>query len=318
MAEFAPILVTAFNRPERLEELLTSISDLGTRIYVALDAAKIGDQVNIEKVERCKTVIRRFETRITETRIAEHNQGCYLGVSSAIDWAFGLEEVLIILEDDIRFDSKFVNFATDMLEIYRDEIEVSGISSMNLVPTEMQSDPQNAYRFSMFTSSWGWATWRNRWVDFVHSMEPFEGSITDWPNNYWDFWRVRYWTNIFDAVRAGEGDSWAYRWQYTNWLHRRLTIVPNANLSLNRGYAENATHTKDQRPPWWLPNEILDLQEYQMHPLPVVRDSKADSRMEEIHYRMKPMQQVRNLARRRFPRMVGNIRRYFPLKPDKT
>ena len=44
-------------------------------------------------------------------------------------------------------------------------------------------------------------------------------------------------------VYEGTDDVWDIQWFYTNFLHGRLTIIPNINLVKNMGFDDNATHT---------------------------------------------------------------------------
>jgi hypothetical protein len=55
----------------------------------------------------------------------------------------------------------------------------------------------------------------------------------------------RYWSGLFDRVRAGEIDSWGYPWVLSCWLQNGLTALPNVNLVTNVGFGADATHTTD-------------------------------------------------------------------------
>jgi len=310
MTRFAPILVTAFNRPENLDEVLSSLVEFDTRIYVALDAAKIDDELNSAKVEDCKKIISKYALILTATKIADFNQGCYVGVTSAIEWAFQFEEKLVILEDDILIDLNFMSFATEMLKRFESDFHIGGISAMNMVPKEYQANPQDAFRLSIFTSSWGWATWRNRWVDFEHQMDPFKTELWKWPAKHWTFWNKRYWRNIFIGVNKVNSDSWAYRWQYTNWINQRLTLVPNKNFSLNIGFGLDSTHTKDSMPPWWLPKSIYQYDASRDTSVLFEPDSIADHWMEKHHYRTMWHVQFKNSLRKKFPRAFKRLKKF--------
>jgi hypothetical protein len=305
MSDLPPVLVTAFNRPTNLEYTLRSLVNFDTKIYVALDAAKLDDERNLIKVKECREVIKKFESKLSGIRISEFNQGCHRGVTNAINWVFERESSLVILEDDIVVDSNFLNFAQQMLSLYESDMRVGGVSGMNMVPREFQANPQKDYRFSMFTSSWGWATWQNRWVKFEHVLDLGDREVFNWPTNYWSYWNLRYWKNIFQKTMSPESDSWAYRWQYANWKHRMLTITPNSNLTLNVGFGDDSTHTFDKIAPWWLPTEITPRECSTFEIVSVERDVKADRWLGDNHYRTKPIHQIKNQIRYRFPRLVG-------------
>jgi hypothetical protein len=42
----------------------------------------------------------------------------------------------------------------------------------------------------------------------------------------------------------GRVDSWAYRWTFSCWKHKGVTLLPNNNLVINTGFDSESTHTK--------------------------------------------------------------------------
>ena len=300
---FSPILITAFNRPNRLQDLLESLIDSPCKIYVALDAAKIGDTKNEILVQKSREIINRFEDRLSDVRISNLSQGCFLGVTNAISWAFSKETQLIILEEDIQISESFLIFVSSMLEIYKDVPNVGSIAGMNLVPQESVSDTKVAFRFSAFTSSWGWGTWRDRWEDYEKDLKEFPHTEFIYPTGFWTRSKKHYWSKVFSSVAEGNTDSWAYRWLYSNWKNNRLTLIPNENLALNVGFDAQATHTRDSVIPWWLPTEINYTFRASLFPNSITRDFLADNWMEKNHFRTDPMQQLRHTLGIKFPKM---------------
>ena len=106
-----------------------------------------------------------------KTLFREKNLGCGVAVSEAISWFFEHIEQGIILEDDCLPNNSFFEFCDTLLDIYRDNSQVSAISGNNFqqYPMALEED----YYFSAFPSSWGWATWRRAW-------EGFEFNIDSW------------------------------------------------------------------------------------------------------------------------------------------
>ena len=103
-----------------------------------------------------------------ETRFLEEQQGCRNAVSSALDWAFGLHDQLIILEDDCVPHPSFFAFCAAMLERFQEEPEVMQICGSNL--TGMRPVGQSYY-FSRFGPIWGWASWRRAWHAYDVEMK---------------------------------------------------------------------------------------------------------------------------------------------------
>ena len=305
MEKYAPILLIGYNRPKMLKESLEYLVSIDAKLYVALDIPKPDDSINCELSKECQKIVGEFAGQIADIRISDQNQGCFKGVTAAITWAFTHEEAIIILEDDVRIDEKFLAFSTQMLGKYMSEDRIGSVAATNLVPMHAISDPDSAYRLSAFTSSWGWATWRNRWEDYLDDLETFPYFDHTFPEGFWSFLSKRYWDRVFLETLSGRFDAWDYRWLYSNWKNSRLTIVPNSNLALNVGFGADATHTKDLISPWWLPTEIS--KEF----LPknglknLNRDVLADLWMSHNHFRNKLAHQVRGAITTAFPRVSG-------------
>lgn len=307
---FAPILITAFNRPKYLQDLLESLVHFPSRIYVALDAAKLGDTKNAVLVSKSIEIINSYGDRITDFRISTENQGCFLGVSNAISWAFSKESELIILEEDIQVGEAFLIFVSEMLERFREEPSIGSIAGMTFVPVTHLSNASSSIRFSAYTSSWGWGTWKDRWQDYERDLKKFPYTNFSHPTNFWTSAKRYYWSRTFSTVAKGNTDSWAYRWLYSNWENNRLTVIPKENLALNIGFGSDATHTRDLVVPWWLPKEISKTFRTNSVPTSISRDLLADNWMERHHFRTEPLQQFRHKLIARFPR-VGTFYRNF-------
>ena len=309
MSLFAPVLVTGFNRPKLLEEQLMSLFKMGCKIYLSLDVPKKDDFANAESSRKCMAIADCYSKDLASVRVSTENLGAFRGITEAITWGFRQEKALIILEDDVRVNNVFLSYATEMLEEFEEMPGVGSIAGTNFVPESHLTDKDDSIRFSAFTSSWGWATWSDRWSDYLQDLDTFPIQDFRFPTNFWNWRSRRYWLKVFEDTANGKYDAWDYRWLYSNWKRRRLTVVPNANLVLNVGFGERATHTKDVNLPWWLPREIESSFQLLIIPSSTIRDEKADCWMEENHYRAKVLQQLRGEFSRRFPK-TSNLYRW--------
>ena len=307
MEQGAAILVTAYNRPNNLRNLLQTLFISKLPIFVSIDAAKNGDLENARLVEECLNVANEFSKSNIKIRIEDANQGCFLGVSRAISWGFQQCTRLIILEDDIVPSNSFLEFAEFMLSKYENDLRVGCIGGLSLVPSDDISDSTINYRFSAYTTSWGWATWANRWSDYEKDLLTFPSFEYKTPENYWNSPKKMYWRGVFKATSDGLVDTWDYRWLYSNWKRNRLTVLPNSNLVLNIGFGEMATHTKDL--PWWLPDAFDNSFKVDSVTSKVVRDEIADHWMERNHFRSTINLQIRRELSKRLPRLAVQYRK---------
>lgn len=269
------VLITTYNRPDCLRTLLQEVSKYNIRIYLSVDYPKNQEDKNIFYNENLK-IIEEYNKNIYKLYIFKQNQGCFLGVTKAINWAFVFEEELIILEDDILINETFLKFMNEMLTKFKYDLNIGSISGANLVPKNELEFSDDPVRLSCYTASWGWGTWRDRWMDYIEDLNYFPNLSTHFPDNYWNRLRFRTWKTLFNKVAQNDIDSWAYRWLYSNWRRKRLTLNANINLTTNVGFDERATHTKQNNQNRSIPIESSLGFDYENAKKPSKRDYGAD------------------------------------------
>ena len=175
MESISPILVTGFRRPELLKELIVHLMRFTEpgNIYLFVDGV-IGAKSNyIDDVKSCRSLALSYELQGVNVYLPETNLGCYMGNRKAISWFFGLVPMGIILEDDIWPSKGFLDYCTVALLEFHDNRSIGSISGMNIVPVDFfnRADRVSSFRLSRYSSSWGWATWADRWQAFADNSE---------------------------------------------------------------------------------------------------------------------------------------------------
>lgn len=246
-AEFdAPVLFVVFNRPDTTRQVFAAIrSAQPKRLYVAADGPRKDRETDPEKVAQVREIATAVDWDCdVKTLFRSENVGCGKAVSGAIDWLFQNEEMGIIVEDDCLPHPDFWRFCGDLLQRYRHDERVMGISGMN-VPSS-QGRTSYSYYFSRHFFVWGWATWARAWRHFDHNMALWPMIKKDGllENMFIGERRMaNYWKRIFDRVFQGSLDCWDYQWQFACWLQNGLHINTDVNLVSNIGYDNQATHT---------------------------------------------------------------------------
>jgi hypothetical protein len=242
----APVLFLVFNRPDTTGRVFQVIREARPcRLFVAADGPRPGRD---DEADRCAEVS-RIATAVdwpceVKTLFREHNLGCKRAVSSAIDWFFTQVDEGIVIEDDCLPDPSFFRYCTELLERWRDDERVMGISGDNFIGAQWQ--PPGSYYFSRFPHIWGWASWRRAWVHYDVAMR-------DWPlhrdmglmKKIFPASRLqqRRWASMFDRLERGDIDTWDYQWSFACWKRGGLTCIPAVNLVTNIGFGPQATHT---------------------------------------------------------------------------
>ncbi len=242
-----PIAFIIFNRPDTTERVFSEIAKAKPpKLLVVADGARVNRIGEAEKVAATRAIIQLVDWDCEVfTNYSDVNLGCKVRVSSGIDWVFEQVEEAIILEDDCLPDPTFFRFCQEMLERYRNDQRIGMVSGDNFQLGRRRND--DSYYFSRYVHIWGWATWRDRW------QMSYDVELKKWPLVRDGNWledivgckRESFdWAEVYQRVYDNQIDTWDYQWVFANWVERRQSIVPSANLISNIGFARaDATHT---------------------------------------------------------------------------
>lgn len=230
-----PILLITYNRPEHLNKVLSHLSNTDNPIYIFQDGAK--NKTDLSQNLKVKKIISANNNKFKKIKILNKNLGCKRGVEEAINWIFQYEDSAIILEDDIIIHHSFLNFATNLLDTYKNDSRVFMISATKQVNS---NETKYDYFFSKHTSVWGWATWKNKWDKYNFTKKYLQNNnITNLDLNI----PLPILKNALDAIND-KVDTWDFIWEATLFLNSAYCIIPQKNLATNIGFDSVATHTK--------------------------------------------------------------------------
>lgn len=278
------VLFLVFNRLDTTKQVFEAIRQAKPpRLYVAADGARAAKEGEAEKVKAVREYIISnidWECEV-KTLFREQNYGCKMAVSGAIDWFFENEEMGIILEDDCLPSQSFFWFCEELLERYKNDIEVGQISGDNFQKGNKRGDAD--YYFSIYNHIWGWASWADRWknydveLDNINNTKFIEKMLDDKNTR-------KYWLSTFETMKAKKIDTWDYQWTFTLWNNRQLTVLPNTNLVENVGFGAEATHTTGE-------SEFANLKSHNLvlknHPKEIVQNYEADNVTSKLMFREK-------------------------------
>ena len=244
-----PILLIIWRRPDTTKVVINAIKNIKpSSIYIACDGPRLGLEEELEKVNSTKNLAIEsidWDCKV-KTRFSEVNLGCRDGVSSAISWFFEHVNEGIILEDDVLPHPEFFEYCQLCLEKYRADNRIWAISGKQTraeqeILGKYSSAPLHLrYNFSC----WGWATWRNRWLDYSPKLDK------DWIKsnrlNVKSFCGKTFGEEILKkALQGGQKkiDTWDYQVQALAASKLQYTVHPGISLIRNIGFGPDATHT---------------------------------------------------------------------------
>ena len=170
-----PILILAWRRPNHLKKVIDSLRLIKPiNLYISCDGPNHLLENEVKKVDATRKVIANaidWECNIKK-KYSDVNQGCQIGVSSAISWFFQHVEEGIILEDDCVAHVDFYYYCEQLLDRYRLDKRIWCISGSNFQKNIKRGD--GSYYFSRYNHCWGWATWKRCW-------EKYDSNLKNWP-----------------------------------------------------------------------------------------------------------------------------------------
>ena len=273
------VLIIGSNRPNHLRNLLKSAAlNKHKSVFIFLDGYNSGEE-NAQKFIETQQIARDFlRNNLERLYIFPSKLGCYKGVTTAIDWFFENVEEGLIFEDDLMPHPEILPIAQKTLANFRNYSNVGSISFYRAVGM----DEDKKLSISRYPSSWGWATWKNRWDQFDHKAHEHLSYRPVLLFRHGGWTGLRRWYHIITRLKNGDLDSWAYRWMFTFWLKKYYTVVCPFNLIENNGFGEDATHTKKGSGNSLYSGKILDTQAWNMTTLLV--DEVYDQELLKIQF----------------------------------
>ena len=243
---YAPIVVFAFNRPDSLKNtvasLLTNSEAAESDLIVFVDGpheSKAGEAQKVCAVMEFVKGITGFKS--VTYHFSEKNKGLGPSIIAGVTEVINEFGRVIVLEDDLIVQPNFLAFINQGLAHYEldDTVwSVCGYSNKVKTPQNYSAD---AY-FCPRSSSWGWATWADRW------------NSVDWDLNDWseveangkgfNKWGGSDCYSMLKGWHDGQNKSWAIRFCYAQFVQDKLSLFPVKSKIINDGFDGQGTNCK--------------------------------------------------------------------------
>jgi hypothetical protein len=244
-SNISPILILAYKRPDTTMHLINALRQVKPKlIYISINIPDKKNILDSEKNNKVLEIIKNINWKCKIKINKKNNLDSYSSYKHAISWFFKIEKEGIILEDDLIPHKSFFIFCSKLLKKYRHNKTITHINGTSFIHPS-NKNKKNLFFFSNFFFSWGFATWRRAIIKHDEQM-------LDWPKlkkssflkrvNNSNFF-LSYWKKIFNDQYLNKLKAWDYRWVYSNWKNKSLSIVPSVNLIKNIGFNKDATHT---------------------------------------------------------------------------
>lgn len=242
--EKAPIALFLYNRPLNTEDCLRSLMAMDefkdSPLYIFIDGPK--NKADKKSIEQIEFIIKNLKlSNLINLRKNIKNKGLANSIFSGVNYVLKRHKTIIVLEDDLIFHSKFLEFMNNCLSMYykKEIFQISGFTWKNF--------SKNDYNKPILIpniSSWGWATWKDKWENFnlnciskenlkmnAHEKKKFN------LNNSYNYYK------ILKKHYKGQVNSWAIQWYYFVFKQNGYTIYPYKTLVRNNGFDGKGSHT---------------------------------------------------------------------------
>ena len=238
MIDNTPVIIFCYRRKidKLINSLLKNKEAKETELFIFSDGYKSEiDKKDVINIRESLKKISGFKlVHIVES---DKNKGL---ANSIID---GTTEVInkfgktIVLEDDLIVSPYFLNFMNKSLRLYQNKKNIWSVSGYSPVIPKLDNCKNEVY-LSLRSSSWGWATWVDRWKKVDWSINDFKvlkknkekiKSFEQGGNDLFKMLELQY---------LGKIDSWAIRWCYSQFINSSYSVTPKISMIQNNGFSD--------------------------------------------------------------------------------
>lgn len=245
----SPVVMFVYNRADHFEKVYNALSKCEgakeTDLYIFSDGAKN------EKAENAVYEVREKLGKIKDDAFfksitiieSEKNKGLAASVISGVTDVINKHGRAIVVEDDCEASPyllKYMNKALDEFESDKRIGSIAGFTPDISFPDDYKNDIFTSYR----SCSWGWATWKDRFLNV-------DWELSDIKSFYKDNLMIKKFNSsgsdrflrLYRQTK-GNGSSWSVRFGLHLVKNDMLTVYPRYSYIQNIGCDESGIHSK--------------------------------------------------------------------------
>lgn len=251
----APILLFTYRRvpTKTIESLLKNSLAKESNLFIFSDGSKNEkDKNDVLTVRNYIKTIKGFKSlKIVES---PKNKGLANSIINGVTNIIEQYNKVIVLEDDLIISNDFLSFMNEGLNFYENDKSIwsmAGYSPRLPCLTNYNFDVYLSPR----ASSWGWATWKDRWDSIDWEAKDFKKLKQDKKKQKQFNIGGNDMYKMLELQMLGKIDSWAIRWCFSQFLQDRYTVFPKKSKIVNDGFTDNkGTHNTGANEKWLINN----------------------------------------------------------------
>lgn len=240
-----PIVLFVFNRLDHAQKAVEALqkNELAkeSELYIYSDGARNErDVAPIEAVRSyCRNITGFAQVHLFER---EENWGIEKSEIVALTELLGKYEACIVLEDDLEVGTRFLEYMNRALIRYEDEKKVISISGYSHIDTNARKLKDKEFYFSQLTTSWGWATWADRWKLYDDQKLNLDILKKESEQKRFDLDGACPYTQMLQQQMQDGYITWDVAWYFKAFENDLLTLTPVYTLVNNIGMDGTGIH----------------------------------------------------------------------------
>ena len=243
------VLLLGFNRPELLKKRIDEIHNSKVEnLYISIDG---GSKSHTKEMESIKQYAQNKFSKLYYFNLNHYrdNLGLVKHITGEISNVLAKHPYVIVIEDDIKISTNFINNMIDGLNIHERDSSIGIVTGFS--PLHFKY-PRNKWRISRYPYIWGWACSRAVWQSYTYDLSEvdIEQKLLDsksW-NNLKPSQKIK-WLGLFRKVQVNPLETWDSQLVYLSYCKDFINLTPIYSMVGNEGFNDSrAVHTKGKKP----------------------------------------------------------------------
>lgn len=244
--ETAPIILFVYKRLNDVKCTIEALKNNELALYSTLIIFSDGPKNEFERneIDNIRLYLKTIKGfKAVSIYYSTTNNGLAKSIISGVTEVLKVYDACIVLEDDLVSSCNFLNYMNDALKFYNNDLRIFSVAGYS-VP--IKSSSHFDVYFTKRSSSWGWATWKDRWKQIDWGINDYEVFKSDSKKRRAFNKMGSDMCHMLDKQMKGKLDSWAIRWCYHQFKYNLVSVHPFVSKIQNIGFgSENSTNTKE-------------------------------------------------------------------------
>ena len=247
---YNPVCIFAYKRPDALYNSLQALEKCKdaskTDLAIYIDGPKNDSEK--DTVKKVLIVAEKFKNaNFNSIKISTSpaNKGLAKSVIAGVTEVLTTYNSVIVLEDDLIPTTDFLEYMNLSLDRYEGNKQVGSISGFGF---RVSSNRCYSNYFHKRPTTWGWATWKDRWEMAVWDLSEENEILQPTFKSKFNKGGQDLHRMLINYLQ-GNIDSWGIRWAYSHYKNKWLASSPVYSKIINNGYGDDGTNCNGAIPP---------------------------------------------------------------------